>query len=109
VRSKESEAQVVAESKPVALLVGPVVARHPRIRRDLERGKFQVVAAEWAWEALDIYRFVGDRVALVLVDDELPGDDPQAVVIALHRLDPRVRTLLVTKRLPTRCPPASCT
>ena len=97
-KGRESEADFGVLGRPAALLIGPRVNRNLRLAKDLRRDGLEVLSAEWGWEAMDIYRFVGARVTMVLVDDQLPGDDPQAVVLALHRLDPGVRTMLVTAR-----------
>lgn len=102
-KGREREADVAALGRPAALLVGPRVSRNLRLSKDLRKDGLEVLSAEWAWEALDIYRFVGARVTVVLVDEQLAGDDPQAVVLALHRLDPGVRTMVVTPRQRTQC------
>jgi ActR/RegA family two-component response regulator len=84
-----------AEKRSAVMLVGTGASERLRIGKKLERRNFQVMTADCAAEALDIYRFVGSRLSLVLVDRHLRGDDPFALFIAFYRMDPKLKMVVI--------------
>jgi CheY-like chemotaxis protein len=56
----------------------------------LERSGFRVWVAASAAEAVDVYRQHAARIAVVLLDVRMPGQDGPATLRALQQLDPDV-------------------
>jgi DNA-binding NtrC family response regulator len=71
-----------------------------RIQKDLEAGGFPVVTAENTAEALDIIRFIGDRVTLTIVDEERSGGAWRKFLATMHNLYPAVKAVLLGNKPP---------
>jgi CheY-like chemotaxis protein len=62
----------------------------------LERHGYSVLGAEDGQRVLQVFEAAKDQVALIVLDQRMPGLNVEQILTALLALEPRVRVLLVS-------------
>ena len=78
------------------LVVDDEVSLRQTIQRTLEKHGYRVLLAQNGAEALGLFAQHSDQIALVLTDMDMPGQRGDALLRAIHRLRPTVRTICMS-------------
>lgn len=91
-----AQERVTATRPPTLLVVDDDDTLRTVLARELRRRGFDVHSAGSGAEAVEMYRRLGGRIDLALLDLNMPGMSGPDVLAALGRIDPLVRCCFMT-------------